>query len=112
MRVNKKIYAPDELVPFMAIHPGEMLKDELEARGISQNKFAKLIGCSSSFLSEMINGKRSITTETALKIEAATGIKAHIWVDLQSEYNMQMARNDSKPSSVLKGIRSASAAMF
>lgn len=106
---TKKRYAPDELVPFVAIHPGEMLRDELEARGMSQRKFAALIGCSYSFLNEIINGKGTITTETALKIEAATGIKAYIWIDLQADYNMQMARNDSKLSIILKNIRSAAA---
>lgn len=40
----KRIYTPDELVPFAPIHPGEMLKDELQARGISQKKFAGIIG--------------------------------------------------------------------
>ena len=40
----KKIYAPDELVCAVAIHPGEMLKDELQARGMSQRKFAGIIG--------------------------------------------------------------------
>lgn len=106
---TKKTYAPDELVPFVAIHPGEMLRDELEARGMSQRKFAALIGCSYSFLNEIVKGKRTITTETALKIEAATGIKAYIWIDLQADYNMQMARNDSKLSVILKNIRSAAA---
>ena len=106
---TKKIYSPNELKPFVAIHPGEMLKDELDARGLSQRKFAEIIDCSPSFINEIINGKRSITTETALKIEAATNIKAYIWVNLQSDYNMQIAQNDKKLSSILKKIRSAAA---
>jgi len=109
---TKRIYAPDEIVPFMAIHPGEILKDELEARGISQRKFAELIGCSYSFLNEMLKGKRAISTETALKIEAATDIKAHIWVNLQADYNMQIARNDRKLSPILKKIRTAAASVL
>ena len=76
METARKIYAPHELQPSEPIHPGEMLKDELEARGISQRKFAQTIGVSYSVLNEVVNGKRPITTEYALKIEAATGIDA------------------------------------
>ncbi len=109
METTKKIYAPEELTPFLPIHPGEMLKDELDSRGISQRHFAEIIGTSSSFVNEIVKGKRPITTETALKIEAATGIKAYIWVNLQNEYNMQMARNDSKLASILHKIRTTAA---
>ena len=76
METAKRIYRPDELQPSEPIHPGEILKDELNARGISQRKFAAVIGVSYSVLNEVINGKRPINTEYALKIEAATGIPA------------------------------------
>lgn len=89
METAKKIYRPEELQPSEPIHPGEMLKDELEARGISQRKFAGLIGMPYTAFNEIINGKRSITTDTALKIEAATGIAATIWCGLQSDYDMK-----------------------
>lgn len=98
---TKKIYAPDELIPSEPIHPGEMLKDELQARGISQRKFVELIGVSYSVLNEVLNGKRPITTEYALKIEAATGTKAYMWV------NMQTARRDNRLSAILEQIRKA-----
>ncbi len=104
---TKKIYAPDELIPSEPIHPGEMLKDELQARGISQRKFAELIGVSYSVLNEVLNGKRPITTEYALKIEAATGTKAYMWVNMQTAYNMQTARRDNRLSAVLEQIRKA-----
>ncbi len=101
----KKIYAPDELVCAVAIHPGEMLKDELQARGMSQRKFAGIIGMPYTAFNEIVNGKRSITTDTALKIEAATGIAATIWLGLQTDYNMQTARRDNKLSAILENIR-------
>lgn len=104
---TKKIYAPHELQPSVPIHPGEILKDELEARGLSQRKFANIIGVSYSVLNEVINGKRPVTTEYALKIEAATGTPAYIWVNMQAEYNMQAARRDSKLSVILDNIRKA-----
>lgn len=103
----KKVYVPHELQPSTPIHPGEILKDELEARGMSQRKFSNIIGVSYSVLNEVINGKRPITTEYALKIEAATYIPAYIWVNMQTEYNMQTARRDSKLSAVLDNIRKA-----
>lgn len=103
----KKVYVPHELLPSTPIHPGEILKDELEARGMSQRKFSNIIGVSYSVLNEVINGKRPITTEYALKIEAATDIPAYIWVNMQTEYNMQTARRDSKLSAVLDNIRKA-----
>ena len=106
---TKTYYTLDDTLPFAPIHPGEMLLDELQARRLSQRKFAELIGCSYSFLNEIIKGKRSITTETALKIEAATGIKAYIWVRLQAACNMQTAKADRKLNDLLAQIRQAAA---
>lgn len=108
---TKKIYSPHELQPSSPIHPGEILKDELQARNISQRKFAMVIGASYSVLNEILNGKRPITTEYALKIEAATGIPAHIWINMQSAYNMQTARRDSRLSAILEQIRKAVAVL-
>ena len=105
METTKRIYRPDELQPSEPIHPGEMLKDELEARGMSQKKLAATIGMPYPAFNEIINGKRSITTDTALKIEAATGIAANIWRGLQADYDMQTARRDSKLSVILENIR-------
>ncbi|MBP3510912.1 MAG: HigA family addiction module antidote protein [Prevotella sp.] len=111
METTKKIYAPNELVCAEAIHPGEMLKDELQARGISQKKFAAIIDMPYTAFNEIINGKRPITTDTALKIEAATNIAANIWLGLQADYNMQTARHDSKLSVILEHIRKSVAVL-
>ena len=86
-----------------------MLKDELAARALSQKKFAELINMPYTAFNEIINGKRPITTDTALKIEAATGIAADIWRGLQSDYDMQTARRDSRLSAILDNIRRAAA---
>lgn len=111
METAKRIYRPDELQPSEPIHSGEMLRDELETRGMSQKKFAGLIGMPYTAFNEIVNGKRPITTDTALKIEAATGIPAYIWINMQSAYNMQTARRDSKLSVVLDNIRKAVAVL-
>lgn len=107
----KKVYSPYELVPSVPIHPGEMLKDELQARGLSQRRFASIIGVSYSVLNEILNGKRPVTTEYALKIEAATGIPAYMWLNMQSAYNMQTARRDSRLAAVLEQIRKVAAVL-
>ena len=110
-KTAKRIFAPDELVCALAIHPGEMLRDELQARGMSQRKFAGIIGMPYTAFNEIINGKRPITTDTALKIEAATGIAAAMWLGLQADYNMQTARNDNQLSALLENIRKAVAVL-
>lgn len=104
---TKRIYAPNELIGSQPDHPGEMLKEELQVRGVSQRKFAALVGMSYTILNEVLNGKRPITTEYALKIEAATGINARIWIGLQADYNLETARRDNKFSAVLEQIRKA-----
>ena len=98
-----------ELVPSSPIHPGEIVKDELEARGISQRKFASIIGCSYTVFNEILNCKRPITTDYALRIEAALGIKAYMLVTMKSEYNLQTARQDSQLTVILNRIRMAAA---
>ena len=106
---NKKTYTLNELIPSIPIHPGEIIKDELEARGISQRKFANIIACSYSVLNEILNGKRPVTTEYALRIEAATGIKAYMLINMQSEYNLQIARGNNQFMALLKKIRTSAA---
>ncbi len=111
METTTRICALRELIPATPIHPGEMLKDELQARGISQRKFAGIIGMPYTAFNEIINGHRPITTDTALKIEAATGITANLWIGLQSDYNIQTARRDSGLSAVLDQTRKTVAAL-
>ena len=77
---------------FYPTHPGEVLKDELEERGISQRKFAESIGMGYSVLYEILNGKRPVTTNSALMFEAALDIPADSLLKLQMKYNMHTAR--------------------
>ena len=73
--VNPQMIA-NNLKPFQPMHPGEVLKDELEYRGISQRGLAKQIGISYSAFNEMLNGKRSLSPELAMMMEAALGVDA------------------------------------
>ena len=66
-----------------------MIKPELEERGISQKEFAKMIGTQPSHLSEVLYGKRALTTELAVKIENAIGLPAKILLSAQTQYELE-----------------------
>ncbi len=77
--------------PFMAVHPGMMIKPELQERGITQKVFATMVDVQPSHLSEVLNGKRPLTTEMALKIESVIGIPAKILLSAQTQYDLEAA---------------------
>lgn len=101
----------NNLTPFEPTHPGSLLRDELEERNMTQAKLARQIGISPSFINEVVNGKRAVNTELALLLEAALGISAHIWLDLQADYNMQVAKSDTSFMSRLANIRKIAAVL-
>ena len=84
--MNKK-----DFTPFVATHPGEMIKDELRERGMTQKQLATETGIKPSVLSETINGKRSVSLNVALALEKALGIPADIWMNLQAQYDLDTA---------------------
>ena len=90
---------------FIAIHPGEVLKEELEARGITQKEFAKAIAVSYTMLNEILNGKRSITADFAILVEAALGTPAEHWLNMQARYNLQTAKTKENIMTRFKSIR-------
>lgn len=92
-------------------HPGEVVKDELEERGLSQRKFADNIGMGYSVLNEILNGRRPVTTTSALMFEAALNIPAESLLRMQMKYNMHTAREDKTLLEKLKKI-SRVAAVF
>lgn len=96
---------------FYPSHPGEVIKDELEERGISQRKFADSIGIGYSVLNEILNGRRSISTTSALMFEAALDIPADSLLKMQMKYNMYTAMKDQTLVEKLKNI-SCIAAIF
>lgn len=93
----------------MLIHPGEMIKDEIIARGITQKELAQQMGVSYTVFNEILNGKRPVTTEYALLLEAALGTNASIWIGLQADYNLQKAKQDKTFLKRLKKIRKIAA---
>lgn len=96
---------------FYPTHPGEVLKDELEARGITQRRFAESIGMGYTVLNEILNGRRPVTTASALMFEAALDIPADSLLRLQMKYNMHMARHDETLLAKLKKISRVAAVL-
>ena len=80
-----------ELTPFLATHPGEMIKDELKERGLTQKKLAEESGIKASVLSETINGKRSISLNVAVALEKVLDIPADMWMNMQTQYDLDSA---------------------
>jgi HTH-type transcriptional regulator/antitoxin HigA len=80
------------LTPFVATHPGEMIKDELKERGMTQKQLAAETGIKASVLSETINGKRSVSLNVAVALEKALDIPADIWMNLQTQYDLDTAK--------------------
>ena len=99
----------NNLTPFRFTHPGEIVKDELEDRGISQREFAERIGMSYSVLNELLNAHRPLTTKTALLFEAALGLPADVLMRIQTKYNLQTARKDKDVIRWMAKIRNAAA---
>ena len=89
----------------MPTHPGDVVKEELEARGISQKEFASRTDISYTMLNEILNSKRPITSEIALVIEAALGINPELLINMQSRYNIVQARMKPAIESNLAHIR-------
>lgn len=99
----------NNLQSFRPYHPGELVKEELECRGIRQKDFAKKFDLSYSALNEVLNAKRAVTTELALLLEAALNINADLLVRMQTDYNIQVARKNSTLVDKLNNIRKIAA---
>ena len=76
----------------LAIHPGEFLSEELEARGITQRELARRLRRPEQVVSEIVNGKKGISAETALGLERVLGASADFWLGLQMTYDLAVAR--------------------
>lgn len=99
----------NNLIPAYPTHPGEILKDEIEYRGISQRKLAQQMGLAYSALNEILNARRPLTEKTALLFEAALGVDAEPLMRLQLKYNMQTTRKDSSFMERLAQVRKVAA---
>ena len=83
---------------FAPVTPGEMLKEEFLAEyDLSQNQLAKAIGISPNRIAEIVNNRRRITADTALRLSLYFGNSAEFWMNLQSHYDLKVARKNLGP---------------
>jgi antitoxin HigA-1 len=83
---------------FSPVTPGEMLKEEFLAEyGLSQNRLAKAIGISPKRIAEIVNNRRRTTADTALRLGLYFGNSPEFWMNLQTHYDLKMARRNLKP---------------
>ena len=75
-----------------AIHPGEILKDELDEINLSANAFAKALNVPANRITAILKGQRGITADTALRLAKFFGTTPDFWMSLQSSYDVKIAR--------------------
>ncbi len=95
---------------FAAVTPGEVLKEEfLVEYGLSQARLAKAIGISPNRIAEIVNNRRRITADTAVRLALYFGNSPEFWVNLQAHYDLKMARRNLKPADAkrIKALRAA-----
>ena len=73
------------------VHPGRILKDEIEARGLSANALAIALRTPSGRITDILNGKRGISPETAMRLARYFGNSARFWLNLQTAYELAVA---------------------
>ena len=77
-----------------AAHPGRLLRRELTARGLSANRLALDIGVPSGRITDILNGRRSITADLAVRLGRYFGNSAQFWLDLQSQYDIAVVERE------------------
>ncbi len=90
-------------------HPGRLLKRELAARGLSANRLSLDIGVPSGRITDILNGRRSITADTAVRLGRYFGNRAQFWLDLQSQYDIGVVERE-KGAEIARRVRPADAA--
>ena len=101
----------NNLEPYFLTHPGEVIKDELEARGISQRRLAQEISVPPSQLNEVLNAKRPLSAEMALLIGQALNIDPAPLLAMQADFNLLSAKRNNSIKERLTKIRKIAAAL-
>ena len=87
-------------------HPGRLLKRELKARDLSANRLSLDIGVPSGRITDILNGRRSITADTALRLGRYFGNGAQFWLDLQSQYDIAVVEQE-RGEEIVRRVRTA-----
>jgi addiction module HigA family antidote len=90
-------------------HPGRLLKRELVARRLSANRLSLDLAVPSGRITDILNGRRSITADTALRLGRYFGNRPQFWLDLQSQYDIALIERE-KGKEIARRVRPADAA--
>jgi addiction module HigA family antidote len=90
-------------------HPGRLLKRELAARKLSANRLSLDIGVPSGSITDILNARRSITADTAVRLGRYFGNSAQFWLNLQSQYDIALVERE-KGGEIARRVRPADAA--
>jgi len=90
MAINRAIHSN------LAIPPGEYLEEVLDELGMTKDELARRMGRPATKLSPIFKGEKAITPETALQLEQVVGVPAHIWLGLETEYRLTLARQENE----------------
>ena len=93
---------------FPVAHPGRFLKRELVARGLSANRLAHDLGVPSGRITDILNGRRAITADTAVRLGRYFGNAAQFWLDLQGQYDIALVERE-KGKEISQRVRPAAA---
>jgi addiction module HigA family antidote len=91
------------------VHPGRLLKRELAARKLSANRLSLDIGVPSGRITDILNGRRSITADTAVRLGRYFGNSPQFWLDLQGQYDIGVVERE-KGAEIVRRVRPADAA--
>jgi HTH-type transcriptional regulator/antitoxin HigA len=97
----------EKLIPARLVPPGRILRQELDARGWTQKDFSEIIDLSEKAISAIVNGRKQITPEAAIKFGVAFGTSAAFWMNLEANYRLHRAMRESDEAQ-LAAIRSRS----
>lgn len=95
----------NDIISAIPTLPGEILKDEIEYRGISQRQLEDEMGIAYSALNKILNARRPVTEKTALLFEAALGVNADPLLKMQMRYSLQSTKKDSSFMARLAKVR-------
>jgi antitoxin HigA-1 len=88
------------------VHPGEVLKEEfMEPLGLSANRLARGLRIPPNRISAIVNGERSVTADTALRLAKALGTTPDFWLSLQKQYDLDIARDAATDLGRIEPIR-------
>ncbi len=91
------------------VHPGRLLRREIEARKLSANRLALDLGVPSGRVTDILNGRRSITADTAVRLGRYFGHGAGFWLDLQGQHDIALVERE-RGAEIAQRVRPADAA--